>query len=98
MDRKKMERKVVKTIRTYLKPGMPGLVGMNTRIQNDMGMDSMDIMDLNDTVEKSFNFRAPYADWDAFWANSDSTVQQLCDFIEIQIRKNSKHKPDNEEE
>lgn len=56
------------------------LIGMDTDIVNDLGADSLDVVELVMSVEEEFNILIPEED-----AAGLFTVRQIVDYIEKQI-------------
>lgn len=90
MDRKRLERKILRQLRTFLKPGMSLTVNMDTRIIMDIGLDSMDFMMLTDNIEKEFGIRGLDYEWNAVWSDSEVTAAKLCDFVEHCLNNNTR--------
>ena len=85
MDRKRLEKKILRILRTFVLPGMDYHPEMTTRINADMAFDSMDFFALTQTLEETFGFRVDELQWAALWADSELTVEQLCDFVLHQL-------------
>ena len=102
MDRNRLEKKILRQLRTFLKPGMSLTISMDTRVIMDIGMDSMDFMMLTDNLEKEFGIRVSDCEWNAFWSDSEVTVAQLCDFVEHclnnNLKRNGTHRKEHEME
>lgn len=88
MERKKLEKKIIRMLRLHVRGDMKDKLDLNTRIIMDLSLDSMDFMVLTDEVEKDFGIHPSMIAWNNFWDNGEVTVKQLCDFVEGHLYNN----------
>ena len=77
-------REIDEKVRTFLTDDLEideDKVSDDARLKEDMGVDSLEFVDIVATVEKNFGFRIKLGEMQGV-----STLSQLCDYIERNVR------------
>lgn len=80
-----MEKKILSIVKSLLNPEERKNVTLDSRLNADLGMDSIDKVDLSMQLENRFRFKEKDNVWGDFLHEQDRTVREVCDFVKERI-------------
>lgn len=80
-----MEKKILNIVKSLLNPEERKDVTLDSRLDADLGMDSIDKVDLSMQLESRFHFKEKDVVWGDFLHEQDRTVKEVCDFVKERI-------------